>query len=86
VAQRHHVLEDRAIRLRGTRALPARLETPAQHLPLPFRTAQPLTKQGTLTVALLELGAEPPIGWQATDQIAYKASPPAHLKAIIAPR
>jgi hypothetical protein len=86
VAQRQHVLEDRVIRLRRARSLPPRLETPAQHLPLPFRTVEPLMKQVALTAALLELGAETPTARQASDHIPQQPREPAHLKAIIAPR
>src|SRR5258705_154313 len=85
VAQRQHVLEDRCIRLRRARSLPSRLETPAQHLPLPFRTVDPLMKEVALTAALLELAAEAPTARQAGGPTPHEPRNPAHLKAIIAP-
>ena len=85
MAQRQHVLEDRCIRLRRARSLPSSLETPAEHLPLPFRAVEPLMKQVAVTAALLELGAEAPTARQAGDHIPQEPRKPAHLKAIIAP-
>ena len=85
MTKRQHVLENRFVRVRGQRTLPARFESTAEHLPLLFRRVETPANEISLPTALLQLGVQPAATRQASDQIANEGSHPAHLKAIIAP-
>ena len=85
MTQWEHLLEYRFIRLRGARALPARLEAAAERFALTFRALETLMKQVALAAAVLQFGAETPASRKASDQITHEQCEPAHLKAIIAP-
>lgn len=78
VAKREHMLEYRFIRLRRDRAKAPRLQPPAQYLPQPLGSIEPLTQQIALPPGLRELSAETPSPGQPGYDVAKEKSEPVH--------
>ena len=70
VPKRQYVFQHDLVRLRGPRAQPARLETPAQYLAQPLGSIEALPQQVSLAAALRQLGVEAPPAGQAGDEVA----------------